>query len=123
MGAIGNQLSIGDQVLTQVHLTESAQGLGCRPFFRACPPERVGLNGEYDYYGLSKRVRVQCKERLGKGAIAGLAVLQRGRVVILHGHIANRALLKQVIQIALQQDGIADVELRGLTIDDEVLSA
>ncbi|NJN49798.1 MAG: hypothetical protein HC805_08585, partial [Alkalinema sp. RL_2_19] len=48
------------------------------------PPERVGLNGEYDHSGLAKRVQLALQQRFG-AAIAHLEIAQRGRVVILTG--------------------------------------
>ena len=83
------------------------------------PPERVGIRGEYDHHGLAKRVYLKFNQILGKPAIADLSVLQRGRVVILHGKIASQDLLNQLVQLAMQVDGADDVEIRGIRVSSE----
>ncbi|HEY9734914.1 MAG TPA: phospholipid-binding protein [Trichocoleus sp.] len=83
---------------------------------QAIPPERVGVRGEYDHYGLAKRVWLNCCEAVGADAIANLSVKQRGSVVILHGQIQSQSLLEQLIQVAMQVEGTTNVEVRGVQV-------
>src|SRR5512146_1016293 len=57
------------------------------------PPERVGVQGEYDYYGLAKRIQARFKERLGRVEAAKVMIKQRGGVIILGGQVECRDLL------------------------------
>ncbi|WP_143780411.1 BON domain-containing protein [Leptolyngbya sp. 'hensonii'] len=81
------------------------------PLFTAIPPERVGLNGEYDYEGLAKRVAAQLHQSLKAEDICDLQVLQRGKVVILKGIVPNEIVLQQVIEVASQVSGATAVEI------------
>lgn len=80
------------------------------------PPERIGVRGEYDHYGLAKRVWLNCCEAVGADAIAHLTVKQRGSVVILHGRIQSQSLLEQLICLAMQVEGTTNVEVRGVQV-------
>jgi len=51
--------------------------------FRSIPPERVGLQGEYDYNGLAKRVSLSIQQQFDESATQFVRVLQRGAVVVL----------------------------------------
>ncbi|NER79844.1 MAG: hypothetical protein F6K42_09730, partial [Leptolyngbya sp. SIO1D8] len=78
----------------------------CLPaWFRAIPPERVGLDGQYDYYGLQKRVEVAFREGFDPQALDQLSINQRGRVVILHGRVASRDMLRRLVAIAERVEG------------------
>jgi hypothetical protein len=90
--------------------------------FRTIPPERVGLNGEYDHDGLAKRVMLAFKQKFSPEEIATLRVTQRGAVVILMGKIANQQLLNQLVDIAMQVSGAADVEINGVGVADRFTS-
>ncbi len=85
---------------------------------QSIPPERVGLNGEFDYYGLAKRVMVALKEQLPAEGIAHLQITQRGRVVVLLGKISDSVLLSQVVKIALGIHGTAEVETYGVKVGE-----
>jgi hypothetical protein len=80
------------------------------------PPERVGLNGEYDHNGLAKRVMLAFQENMSIADIAELRVMQRGRVVILMGRLPHQHVLTQLTNIALSVDGAGDVETTGIRI-------
>lgn len=84
--------------------------------FRSFPPERIGLNGEYDYDGLSKRVRQRIVNTLGKEAIANLALSQRGAMVILKGVFYDPTTLYELVNLALQTNGAVGVEVNGKTL-------
>lgn len=80
------------------------------------PPERLGIRGEYDHNGLAKRVWLRFCEAVGAQAVAHLSVRQRGSVVILTGLVNSQALLENLIQLALQEQGATNVEVRGVEV-------
>jgi hypothetical protein len=84
--------------------------------FRNIPPERVGLNGEYDHSGLAKRVALRFSQSFSASEIENLRIIQRGAVVVLLGKIPNRRLLTQMIAIALGTSGAVDVEINGISV-------
>lgn len=88
-------------------------------WFQALPPERIGLNGEYDYNGLAKRVDRAFQERLSHEIVAKVTVSQRGRVVILQGTVESRAVIQRLVHVALTVEGAMRVETRGLTLASE----
>lgn len=81
-----------------------------RKGFSASPPERIGVQGEYDYNGLAKRV-AQCFMQCVQEDISQLKVRQRGCVVILTGTVPNRTLLNQLVNLATSVEGTALVEI------------
>ena len=78
------------------------------------PPERVGLNGEYDHGGLAKRVWQAFEAEVSLDEIAGLRVTQRGKVVVLMGSLPEAAVLERLITIALTVKGAIEVETTGI---------
>ena len=84
-------------------------------WFQAIPPERIGLNGEYDYFGLQKRVEAAFRQQFPAFELAYLTVAQRGRVVILQGHVASQEMLDRLADIASQVDGTICVETSWVT--------
>jgi len=84
--------------------------------FEHIPLERIGPNGEYDYYGLSKRVRIALAEAFSSDAIRHLKVRQRGAMVVLLGNVSNRRLLAQIVQVSASVKGAVGVELNGVSI-------
>jgi hypothetical protein len=79
-------------------------------WFQELPPERVGLNGEYDYYGLQKRVEAALSRQFNALDLEHLSVVQRGRVIVLHGWIVDNTLLHILTQVAEQVEGVIRVE-------------
>jgi hypothetical protein len=92
------------------------------PLFATIPPERVGLNGEYDHNGLAKRVILAFREHFSSEDISSLRVTQRGRVVILMGEVSSKRLLTRLVNLAMQIDGATYVETCGVSIKDNLQS-
>lgn len=88
----------------------------CR-WFSSIPPERTGLHGEYDYYGLSKRVS-QCLSMNVGGELRRLKVRQRGRVVVLSGRLGSPYQLREIVDLALSVDGVDEVETYGVKVPE-----
>lgn len=96
----------------------SKQAISVAPtcsWFQKIPPERIGLAGEYDYYGLSKRVQARLNARFAASDIAQLKVRQRGAMVVLLGHVPNLALLNQIVTEASAVEGAVGVEYNGVS--------
>lgn len=88
-------------------------------WFQATPPERIGLHGEYDYHGLQKRVEAQYSRHFSSLELDQVTVSQRGRVVILQGVVRDRAMLRQLIDLAKQVEGTFRVETNWVTCEIE----
>ncbi|MGJ3246605.1 MAG: hypothetical protein ACFE0I_11065 [Elainellaceae cyanobacterium] len=84
--------------------------------FSTIPPERVGLDGAYDHYGLAHRVASALEKRLGTQITQRLKVTQRGSVVVLLGDLPTTVLLSQIIGVAMNMPGTTDVEFNGISI-------
>lgn len=96
---------------------ESQLGLPPRfTTFRNIPPERVGLEGEYDHSGLAKRVSLRFSQSFEPSEIENLRIIQRGAVVVLLGKVSNRRLLSRMISVALGTSGAVDVEINGISV-------
>ncbi|MEA5463043.1 BON domain-containing protein [Leptothoe sp. PORK10 BA2] len=82
--------------------------------FATIPPERIGLKGEFDYYGLSKRVSHYLRANVDDARY--LKVRQRGRVVVLSGHLGSPYQLRQIIDLARSVHGVDEVETSGIAV-------
>lgn len=89
-----------------------------RSLFRTIPPERIGLDGEYDHSGLAKRVFRAYQVKFSGIDLAGLRVTQRGKVVVLMGKVQSHQLLDQLVDAALEIEGASDVETQGIWVRD-----
>lgn len=94
------------------------QSTAATSLFTTIPPERVGLNGEYDHNGLARRVVQALGQQFEPAEIAGLRVSQRGAVVILMGNISSQRLLIRLVNVAMGISGATDVELNGVRVAD-----
>src|SRR5919199_5074019 len=64
------------------------------------PPERLGLNGEYDQSGLAKRVALAFDEEPSLQDVDTLYVAQTGGTVVLKGSVPSQEILDQMVAIA-----------------------
>ncbi|WP_448596842.1 hypothetical protein [Thermoleptolyngbya sp.] len=85
------------------------------PLFRRIPPERVGLCGEYDYDGLSKRVEHCFRQHCCPDDLLGVRVSQRGAIVLLTGRFSSPQVKHELVALALGVDGAVGVEVNGET--------
>lgn len=74
------------------------------------PPERVGLNGEYDQSGLAKRVALAFDQNPDVADLDTVYVAQRGNAVVLKGKVPSQSTLQRLISIAKGVNGAASVE-------------
>lgn len=80
--------------------------------FRSIPPERIGLHGEYDHDGLSKRVQIAFQQVFSPHTIRNLRISQRGAVVVVTGSL-DKQLLHQLVSVAMDVEGTVGVEVNG----------
>jgi len=80
------------------------------------PPERMGLNGEYDQSGLAKRVAFAFDEEPTLQDIDTVYVAQTGSVVVLKGAAPSQEILNQMVSVALGVSGATNVETDQVTV-------
>jgi osmotically-inducible protein OsmY len=83
---------------------------------QSIPPERVGLNGEYDESGLAKRVALAFDEDATLDDIDTLYVAQTGNTVVLKGKVPNQQLLSKMTSVARGVSGAGAVDTTQVTI-------
>jgi osmotically-inducible protein OsmY len=74
------------------------------------PPERVGLNGEYDQSGLAKRVALAYDEDPDLADEERLWVAQTGGTVVLKGEVTDQATLNKMVSVARSVNGCTAVD-------------
>lgn len=82
----------------------------------AIPPERVGLNGEYDQSGLAKRVAKAFDDDAQLDDVETLWVAQTGSTVVLKGKAPNQEILNKCVSVARSVDGASSVDTSQVTI-------
>jgi hypothetical protein len=118
---VGGNSWVRTYALWSVLLYVKSEGLSMgqstfTPLFKTIPPERVGLFGEYDHKGLSKRVSLAFNQNFEPSEIRGLRINQRGAVVVLMGQISSQRLLIKLISVAMDVSGAVDVEINGISV-------
>lgn len=86
------------------------------PAAQQVPPERLGLNGEYDQSGLAKRVALAFDQDSTLDDIETLYVAQTGSTVVLKGKVPSQELLNKMVSIARGVHGATSVETNQVTI-------
>jgi len=81
------------------------------------PPERIGLNGEYDQSGLAKRVALAFDQDPDLDDIDTLWVAQTGSTVVLKGKVPSQDILTKMVSIAHGVDGSTDIDTTEVNID------
>jgi osmotically-inducible protein OsmY len=80
------------------------------------PPERVGLNGEYDQSGLAKRV-AKAFDEAGFQDHQTVWIAQTGTTVVLKGKCPDQELLNKMVAAAKTVKGAGAVETNQVTIE------
>ncbi len=80
------------------------------------PPERVGLQGEYDQSGLAKRVALAFDEDPQLEDIHTLYVAQTGGTVVLKGQVPSQEILNKMVSVARGVNGATAVETNQVTV-------
>ena len=74
------------------------------------PPERLGLEGEYDDSGLAKRVALAFDQDPELPDLDRVWVAQTGSAVVLKGDVPDRETLNKLVDIAQGVYGAGDVQ-------------
>ncbi len=82
----------------------------------AVPPERVGLNGEYDQSGLAKRVAKAFDDDASLTDVETLWVAQLGSTVVLKGSVPSQDMLDQFVATAQNVNGATSVDTAQVTV-------
>lgn len=80
------------------------------------PPERVGLNGEYDQSGLAKRVALAFDQDPDLDDVDTLWVAQLGTTVVLKGKVPNQQMLSKMVSVARGVNGATEVTTDQVTV-------
>lgn len=84
---------------------------------QSIPPERLGLNGEYDQSGLAKRVALAFDQDSQIDDIDSLWVAQTGTTVVLKGKVPNQEILNKIISVAQTVNGATSVDSNQVTVE------
>ncbi|NJN58555.1 MAG: hypothetical protein HC879_14210 [Leptolyngbyaceae cyanobacterium SL_5_9] len=95
---------------------DQSKSTSCFTTFKNIPPERVGLNGEYDHSGLAKRVTLAFRQNFDSAEVESLRIIQRGAVVVVLGKLPSLPLLTRMVNVALATSGAVDVEINGVSV-------
>ncbi|MBE9006215.1 BON domain-containing protein [Fortiea sp. LEGE XX443] len=77
---------------------------------QSIPPERLGLNGEYDQSGLAKRVALAFDQDQQLDDVDTLWVAQTGGTVILKGKVPSQEILNKMVSVARSVNGATAVD-------------
>ncbi|MEG3860852.1 BON domain-containing protein [Microcoleus sp. herbarium12] len=80
------------------------------------PPERMGLNGEYDQSGLAKRVAQAFDANPDVADIETVYVAQHGTTVVLKGTVPSQEIITKLVTIAKSVNGATGVETNQVTV-------
>ena len=83
---------------------------------QSIPPERLGLNGEYDQSGLAKRVALAFDEDSQLDDIDTLWVAQTSSTVVLKGTVPSQDILNKMVSVAKGVNGATKVDTNQVTI-------
>jgi osmotically-inducible protein OsmY len=80
------------------------------PATQSIPPERVGLNGEYDQSGLAKRVALAFDQDPQLDDVNTLWVAQTSSTVVLKGKVPSQDILQKMVSVARGVNGATAVD-------------
>ncbi|MBE9199040.1 MULTISPECIES: BON domain-containing protein [unclassified Nodularia (in: cyanobacteria)] len=83
---------------------------------QSIPPERLGLNGEYDQSGLAKRVALAFDEDSQLTDIETLWVAQTSSTVVLKGKVPSQDILNKMVAAARSVNGATGVDTNEVTV-------
>lgn len=82
----------------------------------AVPPERMGLDGQYDQSGLAKRVAYAFDQDAQLDDIETLWVAQTNSTVVLKGKVPDQNILNRIVTVAKGVNGATSVDTSEVTI-------
>ncbi|MBW4647374.1 MAG: BON domain-containing protein [Kastovskya adunca ATA6-11-RM4] len=111
-----NKAQVNPQPAPQAAAPQSTAATGGGAQAQSVPPERMGLNGEYDQSGLAKRVALAFDEDSELDDVETLYVAQTGGTVVLKGKVPNQQMLNKMVSVAKGVSGATSVETNQVTI-------
>ncbi|WP_427156950.1 BON domain-containing protein [Aliinostoc sp. HNIBRCY26] len=100
----------------QVNPTSQVQQAATSTATQSIPPERLGLNGEYDQSGLAKRVALAFDQDAQLKNVDSLWVAQTGGTVVLKGKVPSQEILNKMMSVARNVHGTTSVDTTQVTI-------
>lgn len=79
-------------------------------------PEHMGLQGEFDEQGLSKRVAQAFDQTPELRSIETVEITQHGGTVALVGTVSNMGILEEMVRVASAVDGTRAVDCKQLRV-------
>ncbi|MBE9159796.1 BON domain-containing protein [Nodosilinea sp. LEGE 06152] len=80
------------------------------------PPECMGLEGEYDDFGLVRRLAEALDRESDLAAIDTLTLVQHGSTIQLTGQVGDRTTLERIVDVASRVDGTREVDSNHVAI-------
>ena len=80
------------------------------------PPERIGLDGEYDASGLAKRVAQALAEDSIFNAVSTIYVAQNDSKIIFKGTVSDQAMLDRLLTLTETVPGVGNVDVSQVKI-------
>jgi len=75
------------------------------------PPDCLGLEGEYDPFGLARRVAKALDERPQTAQVSTLTLEQRGNAIVFEGLAPNQKVLDAIVDITRRIDGTHAIDI------------
>ncbi|OLP16766.1 phospholipid-binding protein [Leptolyngbya sp. 'hensonii'] len=110
MGFLQRIFGGGDQPVADAAAFSAGTDAGADVGATDIPPERVGLNGEYDQSGLAKRVAKAFDDSSSLTDVETLWVAQLSGTVVLKGKVPTQEMLDQFVAIASGVSGATSVD-------------
>ncbi|MBE9108361.1 BON domain-containing protein [Nodosilinea sp. LEGE 07298] len=82
------------------------------------PPEYMGLEGEYDTFGLVRRLAEALDRESDLTAIDTLTLIQHGSTIQLTGQVGDRIILERIVDVASQVDGTRSVDINHVAVSN-----
>lgn len=83
---------------------------------QSIPPERLGLNGEFDQSGLAKRVALAFDQNDQLDDVDTLWVAQTSSKVVLKGTVPSQDILNKMVSVAKAVNGATDVDTTQVSV-------
>lgn len=80
------------------------------------PPECMGLEGEYDSFGLVRRLAETLDQQSDLATIDTITLTQHGSAICLTGSVADGAVLGRIVDIANHLDGTREVDVSQVSV-------
>lgn len=82
------------------------------------PPEYMGLEGEYDTFGLVRRLAEALDRESDLAAIDTLTLIQHGSTIQLTGQVGDRITLERIVDVAKRVDGTREIDSNHVAITE-----